>query len=138
MLKKFFFFVLFLPIFAFADAPKEQRLLNRLWNDMKEGHVKAIKKYTCEDFQSLHFDGARNRCQELYLISNLHMQSYSLTNVVVTKGHNLLIFSYIATVQELIGGQPIVGSAPRLTIFEKVDGKWKWVSHASVAVPQPS
>jgi hypothetical protein len=137
MLKKLLFIFLFLPLFAFADTSKGEKLLNRLWKDMKEGNVKAIKKYTSPKFQAVHYDGARNRCQELQLIANLHMQFYSLSDIKITKEHNVYIISYFAEVDELINGQPVSRTTPRLTIFEKVDDHWKWVAHASLVQPQP-
>lgn len=139
MLKKILFAFLFLPIFAFADGSRGEKLLNHLWNDMKEGNVEKIKKYTSEDFQSVHFDGARDREQELVLIANLHMQAYSLTNVKITKERNLLIISYYAEVQTSINKTPYLefSPTPRLTIFEKINGKWKWVAHANLALPTP-
>jgi hypothetical protein len=135
MLKKFLFVLLFLPIFAFADCSKGEKLLNHLWKDMKEGNVKAIKKYTSPKFQSVHWFGAEDRCGELKLIANLNIQSYALTDVKIKEEHNVIIITYFATVQETVGGGPVSIKAPRLTIFEKVDGKWKWIAHASLVTP---
>lgn len=135
MLRKFLFIFLFIPLFAFADSSKGEHLLNRLWKDMKEGNVKAIKKYTTQKFQSVHFDGARDRSGELNLIANLHLQSYVLSNIKVTEEHNVIIITYLAQVQELINGAPVSTTAPRLTIFQKIKGDWKWISHASLVIP---
>ena len=135
MVKKFLFLILFLPVFVFADGSKGEKLLDRLWKDMKEGNVKAIKKYTSFDFQSVHYDGARDRHGELQLIANLHLQAYSLTSIKVTEEKNVLIITYLAQVQEMINGQPVTSTSPRLSAFEKVKGKWKWIAHASLGAP---
>jgi hypothetical protein len=135
MLRKFLLIILFLPVFAFADGSKGEKLLNHLWKDMKEGNVRSIKKYTSPEFQSVHYDGARDRSEELQLIANLHLQSYSLTSIKITEERNVLIITYLAQVQEMINGQPVASTSPRLSAFEKVKGKWKWIAHASLSTP---
>jgi hypothetical protein len=136
MVRNFLFILLFLPALIFADSSKEGgKLLNRVWRDMKEGRVDAIKKYTSPKFQSVHYDGARNRSQELNLIAQLNMTSYSLTHVKVTEEHNVLIISYFAQVTETINDIVVTSNTPRLTVFEKVHDKWKWVGHASLTIP---
>jgi hypothetical protein len=139
MLKTVVFFLMFLPALIFAENSAEhskgEKLLNRFWKDMKEGHVKAIKKYTSPQFQSEHWNGACNRAQELNLIANLNLTSYSLSSVKITEEHNVLIISYLAEVNETINNQVINSTSPRLTIFEKVHDKWKLVAHANLGHP---
>lgn len=136
MLKKLLFVLVAIPVFAFADSSTGEKLLNRLWKDFKEGNVKKIKEYTSAKFQSVHYDGARDRKGELQLIANLHLQSYTLTDKKFTREHNVLIITYTANVVEMINNQPVSKQAPRMSIFEKIDGKWKWIAHASLVVPQ--
>jgi hypothetical protein len=135
MLKNVFFVLMFLPVLIFADTSKGEKLLNRFWRDMKEGRVEAIKKYTSPKFQSVHYDGARTKAQELNLIANLHMTSYALTQVKITKEHNVFIISYFAQVTETINGLPITSNTPRLTIFKDIHDSWKLVAHANLSVP---
>lgn len=134
MFKKILFALMLLPIIAFADCSKEayikgEKLLNRLWKDMKECHIKAIKNYSSKHFQSIHRDGVRNLWQELNLIKNLHIAEYTLSNISISKEHNVFIITYVATV--LKDGEEMPIRANRMTTFEKVDGHWKWTSHAN-------
>ena len=135
MLKNILFILLFVPAVIFAKSTTGEKLLNRLWSDMKNGNVECIKKYTSPKFQSVHYDGARTRCQELTLIANLHMTSYVLSEVKITKTEDLLIISYFANVTETINSVPSTTNTPRLTVFQKIHDKWKWVGHASLNVP---
>ena len=133
MLKKLLLVLLVLPALSFAgENAKGYMLLNRLWKDMQAGNIKTIKNYTSEKFQSVHQDGARNRAQELKLIANLHLTAYQLTDVKITKDHNVFIISYVANATETINNVPITATSPRLTVFEKHEGKWKWVANANL------
>ena len=40
---------------------------------------------------------------------------------------------YLLVIDETIDGQSVAKSAPRLTVFRKIDGQWKVVSHANFA-----
>ena len=132
MLKKLLFVLFAFPVLAFCSAPKENRLLYRLWNDMKTANMYDLGKFTSNNFQSAHTDGARNKTQELQLIANLNMTGYTLSNIKHTKTHNTLIFTYVATTTETINDIIITSSSERLSVFQKHDGKWFWIAHASL------
>jgi len=136
MWKKLLCVLMVLPALAFAGEIKDHKVLYRLWNDMKEANVKAIKKYTSPSFQAVRYNGAQNRAQELQIIANLHMTGYTLTNIVVTKNRHVLVFTYNAATTETVSGQ-VMSDTPtqRITVFERKEGKWIWVSHASFAQP---
>lgn len=139
MLKNFLFVLMFLPALVFADSSKGEKLLNRFWSDMKAGKVEKIKGYTSEKFQSVHYDGARNRHQELDLIANLHLTSYILSQIKITQPENdTYTITYFAQVTETIGGQPVTSNTPRMTTFQKIHDNWKLISHANLAVPSPT
>ena len=135
MLKKVLFFVLALPTLAFCSSTKENRLLYRLWNDMKTTNMYDLGKFTSKHFQSAHYDGARNKSQELQLIANLHMTDYTLSDIKRTKSHNVLIFTYFATTTETINDYPITSTSERISVFQKHKGSWRWIAHANLVYP---
>jgi hypothetical protein len=135
MLKKLLLIALALPMLAFCSSSKEDRLLYRLWNDMQTSNMYDLGKFTSKHFQSAHYDGARNKAQELQLIANLHMTGFVLSNIKHTKTHDTIIFTYVATTTETINDQTVTSSAERLSVFQKHDGKWFWIAHANLVVP---
>jgi hypothetical protein len=135
MLKKLLFVALAFPVLAFCSSSKENRLLYRLWNDMQTSSMHDLGKFTSKHFQSAHYDGARNKAQELQLIANLHMTEFALSDIRHTRTHDTVIFTYVATTTETINDQPITASAERLSVFQKHDGKWFWIAHANLVAP---
>ena len=142
MLKHVLCVLMLLPAVMFADCSKiecekvtrskGEKLLRRFWNDMRDRNTNLIKRYTSPKFQSVHSFGALNRKGELLLIADLTFTSYTLTDIRITREHNVYIISYWTKkdTDDL--------RTPRLTIFEKVEGKWKLVAHASFPHPQPA
>ena len=135
MLKKLFLLALALPTLAFCYPVREPRLLHRLWNDMKTTNMHDLGKFTSKHFQSAHYDGARNKTQELQLIANLHMTDYELSDIKCTKSHNVLIFTYLATTTETINEYPITATSERISVFQKHKGSWRWIAHANLVFP---
>ena len=119
----------------FADCSKGEKLLRRFWNDMRDRKVECIKKYTSSKFQSVHYDGARNKKEELLLISKLNFSVYNLSEIKITKERNVYIMTYFVQVSETINDILFTAKTPRMTIFEKINGKWKLVAHANLNVP---
>ena len=134
-MKKVLFMLMFLPALAFADVPRGEKLVQRLWKDMQESNVDAIKQYTSKNFQSLHWFGAFNRYQELDLIKNLHIVSYELRDIKATQGDNCIVVTYNVLVTESIQESQFTSLAPRLSVWKKVGNEWKWVAHANLATP---
>ncbi|MBT5413166.1 MAG: nuclear transport factor 2 family protein [Rhodospirillaceae bacterium] len=58
---------------------------------------------------------------------------FALENVVATGDDDIMVVRYLLVIDETIDGQSVAKSAPRLTVFRKIDGQWKVVSHANFA-----
>jgi hypothetical protein len=134
MIRSMLFVLALVPTLIFSESSYGEKLLNRLWKDIQTNNVKAIKKYTSTRFQSIHFDGARNREQELELIQTLHIGNYALKNIQITRTGNVFIITYF--VEILRDNCPFI--TPRLTVFKKIKGHWKWIAHANIPVPFPT
>ena len=132
MLKKFFLLALALPALAFCSASKDNRLLYRLWNDFLTANMYDLNKFTSKEFQSVHTDGALNKTQELQLVANLNMTSYTLSSIKHTKTHGVLIFTYMAATTETINGTPITATSERISVFQKKGNSWYWIAHANL------
>jgi len=62
---------------------------------------------------------------------------YSHDEVVVTAADDVMVVRYFLTINEAIEGAPVARRAPRLTVFRKIGGAWKVVSHANFGAADP-
>jgi hypothetical protein len=59
---------------------------------------------------------------------------FSHSDIVATAHDDIMVVRYILRIDETIDGAPVRKSAPRLTVFRKIDGKWMVVAHANFGV----
>ncbi len=52
-------------------------------------------------------------------------------DLIATEADGVLVVRYVMEVEQIADGKTIVGAAPRLTVFRKVDGRWLVVAHAA-------
>jgi ketosteroid isomerase-like protein len=62
---------------------------------------------------------------------------FSHEDLVVTAADDVMVVRYFLTINEIIEGSPVSRRAPRLTVFRKIDGDWKVVSHANFGATAP-
>ncbi|HNQ66909.1 MAG TPA: nuclear transport factor 2 family protein [Bacteroidales bacterium] len=126
-------------IFSCESGKKEvkeqsgEELVNQLWNILQESDVEAAESFMAEGFQAVHEDGANNKEQEIQLISELNIHSYTITNLVTTQHDKVIVATYMVSVEETVEGERLSKSpAARMSVFVEVDGTWKWISHANL------
>ena len=61
---------------------------------------------------------------------------YSHEDLVVTTADDVLVVRYFLRINETIDDKPVKKRAPRLTVFRKIDGAWKVVSHSNFGATQ--
>ncbi|MBT3808573.1 MAG: nuclear transport factor 2 family protein [Rhodospirillaceae bacterium] len=59
--------------------------------------------------------------------------NYSLADLVVTTGGDVMVVRYILQIDETIDGNTITRRAPRLTVFRNIGGDWKISAHGNFA-----
>jgi ketosteroid isomerase-like protein len=131
---------MFLSALCLADTPRGEELVQRLWMDMQARNVKKIKEYTSKEFQALILSSNKlgaspevlNRFQELNLIKNTFITNYSLTDIKVTKGQNIIVVAYFVNGVETHNGQQINVDNYFLSVWKKYDDAWKWVAHSDM------
>jgi len=110
-----------------------EKLLRQLWSDMKKPDMQEIEKTTAQGFQSVHQYGSNNREQEIKLIKGLKLGKYTLSNIKITRNGPVIVTTYLVSVEETIKGERLTKKpAPRLSVFLKTDGGWKWLAHANL------
>jgi hypothetical protein len=126
-------------IFSCESGKKEikeqsgEELVNQLWTILQESDTEAADSFIAEGFQAVHENGAKNKEQEIQLISELNIHSYTITNLVATQHDNVIVATYMVSVEETVEGERLSKSpAARMSVFVEVDGIWKWISHANL------
>jgi hypothetical protein len=134
MLKKVFLVLMLLPVLSFADTPRGEKLVERLWKDIKEANIEQIKEYTSQEFQATDFNTTYNRYEELEYIKALEVQGYELSDIKATQGEKVIVVTY--SLQAIVGmgmlQRTITG--PLISMWKKQDDHWKWVAHADLTL----
>ncbi|MFC2117421.1 nuclear transport factor 2 family protein [Bacteroidota bacterium] len=110
-----------------------ETLVKQLWDDLSRADTAAISLFMANGFQSVHGDGAINNEQEIQLISGLSINSYSINDLICTQNGNVIITTYMVSVEETIEGIRLSKApAARMSVFVKNDGKWQFLAHANL------
>lgn len=128
-----------LVVFSCESGTKEvkeqsgEELVNQLWTILQDSDTEAADSFIAEGFQAVHENGAKNKEQEIQLISGLNIHSYTITDLVTTQHDNVIVATYMVAVEETVEGERLSKSpAARMSVFIKIDGNWKWISHANL------
>lgn len=118
------------PLFSVSLGEK---LETQMWEDMKHRNFNAVEDKIAQHFQSIHTFGALTRSAEIELIKDLYLGSYEISNVIVTDNGDTLVVTYLVSVKEKIENKQLSAKpAPRLSVWQKIDGKWQWIAHANL------
>ncbi len=110
-----------------------EELVNQLWTYLQNSDTTAADSFMLESFQVIHEDGASNKEQELQLIAGLNIDTYNITNLICTQNKNVIVATYIVSVEETINGERLSKApAARMSVFMEDEGTWKWISHANL------
>jgi len=134
--------VLLFAIILLAPSCKEdipetsqgEALVYQLWDAFRNQDLEGIKQNMAPGFQSVHEFGAYNMDEELALLHGLAITEYTITEMKITSNdEDLTIATYFVAVSETIDGERLSREpAPRMTIFVRDNGVWKWAAHANL------
>jgi hypothetical protein len=129
----FLLYLSFLPAFLFAnDYELGQKLVNKLWRDYKNNNVHSMSHYISPAFQETipALQIRRNAKQELASVKQLHIYSFALKSLRVKRQGSNLITTYFRQLDTIVNNQHVIlPFAIRLTVWQKIDGKWMWIAH---------
>lgn len=120
--------VLSAPAFA-ADADDAVKA----WLDaLASNDAAAVTAVLAPEFQVQRSDN-RGFTREEYLAGGRTRQVKPpvARDLIATEADGVLVVRYVMEVEQIADGKTIVGAAPRLTVFRKVDGRWLVVAHAA-------
>lgn len=144
-MNKFLFFLLFLPTVVFAGQGKGEKLLNRLWEDLKAGKIDKVEHYTSKHFQAITLSGFSNRTDFLNFYRQITILGYTISDVKVTEGEKVIVVTYKgsvnATCNNVVKKPSFVtknDTGPLwMEVFKKFGKKWRWVAHGEPTPLQP-
>jgi hypothetical protein len=119
------------PAFA-ADADDAVKA----WLDAVATNEQArVAAVLAPEFQILRSDGrAYDRADYLATGRSKQARAPVPHDLVATEADGILVVRYILDVEQTVeGGGTVIGAAPRLTVFRKIDGRWMVVAHANFA-----
>ena len=115
-----------------------ERLEREMWKAMATSDMDRVAAMIAPGFQSVHADGARDRSEELSLISKLELGPYTLSDFTVTRQGAAIVVCYFVEVAETIASQRIERKAARSSVWLMTRDGWQWVHHANIAPMQVS
>lgn len=123
----------------FSEIALGEKLETQMWEDMKHSNFKAIEEKIAKQFQSVHTFGALSRDAEIELMKDLYLGSYEISNVRLTENGDTIVVTYFISVREKIDNHELSEKpAPRLSVWQKIDGNWQWIAHANLKEIPPN
>jgi ketosteroid isomerase-like protein len=123
----------FAPAWA-GDNETAKQVIEDWFAAMKAGDMDKAGSYLSPQFVSIHTDGiVRNKDQELTLIKNLHMKSYSLSDFKYSNSGDTIIVTYKDTGEEKIDNKKIgAGAKGRMAVVQKQGNSWLIIGYANM------
>ena len=100
--------------------------------------TEAVAAMIAEGFLSIHEDGARDRAQELALVSKLDLGKYTLSGFREVREGSTIVVCYFLEVEETIDGTRLPKRrAARSSVWSMTPEGWKWIHHANLNALRP-
>ncbi len=114
-----------------AEAAKA---LTRFFDAYLTGDPADVGDLLAPDFQIQRSSGAGYALKD-YLASDLPVieRTPTISDLVATSFNNAMVTRYMLHVEETIDGEPVKALAPRLTVFQRINGRWLVSAHANFA-----
>ena len=117
-----------------SDA--EATVAIKSWLDaLSTGDPTRVDPLLAPEFQLIRGDRTYTKAEYLKAMAKL-APGYRIDALVVTSEGDSLVTRYILTADVTAEGQKLQETAPRLTVFRRVGGRWLVVAHANSARPQ--
>ncbi|HAJ38685.1 MAG TPA: hypothetical protein DCL15_23710 [Chloroflexi bacterium] len=119
---------------ADEDLALGKQLVTQYFDALRDGDTATLEALLSPAFQLVRASGERFDASD-YLDNLPRFAAYEVNDLKVTHAGDMLVASY--TVRT--GSKPEAGKldppAPRLTVFQQIDGDWKLLAHANFTTP---
>ena len=114
-----------------AEAGKA---LARFFEAVASGDPDRIQAVVSPDYQIQRSDGKGFTLKQ-YLSGNLPVvrRVPIVQDLIATSFNNTMVTRYMLKVDETIGGKKVEALAPRMTVFQRINGEWRVAAHANFA-----
>ncbi len=123
--------------FAHVDQNKTARaLLIAFTEAVISGSQEVLGSMLAPEYQIMRTNGVgfnRKDYLERGIASLSFKPNYRHEDLHVTENGGVMVVRYYLNINETIDGVAIEKRAPRLTVFRRIDGKWKVVAHSNFA-----
>ena len=124
--------------------PKDEAGLNTLATGLLDGWFQkmvakdraAIEAGMQANFQRINFEGAFDRTAEVAAITALGVTAPTVSGVRATRVGDALVVTCLVKAGESVGGKKLPSEpAPRLAVWQQVEGAWRLAAWASLEMP---
>ena len=115
-------------------AAEAGKALTKFFEAVASGDHDRIRAVLSPDYQIQRSNGEGYTLEE-YLSKNLPVLKSVpiMQDLVVTSFSNTMVTRYKLKVEETIQGKTVEALAPRLTVFQRINGEWRVAAHANFA-----
>lgn len=115
-------------------AAEGGKALARFFEAIASGDPDRIRAVVSPDFQIQRSNGAGFILKD-YLSENLPVlrKVPIVRDLVATSFSSTMVTRYMLKVDETIGGKTVEAFAPRMTVFQRINGEWRVAAHANFA-----
>jgi hypothetical protein len=103
-------------------------LEDTFWTAVVNHDSRKLSKLLADEFLGISLAGVITRDEELVLLNDSHLPSYTLTNVYATRKHDVVVLTYLFTNPDPVTSGLIDGY--NISTWVKSDHHWKLVSHS--------
>ena len=104
------------------------------WADaLFSGDPAEVEKVLAPEYQILRSDGSGYDKVSYLRVLPVQKVRSRFSDIVATRGPDTLVIRYKIETDQEIGGKPVIGTSPRLSVFRKEAEQWLMVSHANFA-----
>lgn len=115
-------------------AAEAAAALTQWFEAVASGDAERIRAVVAPDYQIQRSNGVGFTLEE-YLAGNIPAVKHVavMRDLVATSFNNTMVTRYTLRVDETIGDETVESVAPRMTVFQRVNGKWLVAAHANFA-----
>lgn len=118
-----------------GDAALGQELVTAFFDTLQAGDADQVAALLAPDFQLLRSTGEVFDAASYPDVAPVY-EAYVIDNLKITRAGDVLVATYTAQTDSTVDGTEAMGeSAPRLTVFQQIDGEWKLAAHANFGPP---
>ena len=116
------------------DLALGRQLVTQYFDALRDGDAGAVAALLSPAFQIMRANGERFDVSD-YLDNLPTFAAYAVDDLKVTHDGDILVATYSVRTGATTAADKLDPPAPRLTVFQQIDGDWKLLAHANFSAP---